>query len=535
MRWHRTPDSGDTGSQMRFPRFQAIRWLIPQTDTAALFRLLLLNLLVFGGVLAFDFVFWDDPISVTGNEALRQAWSWDNAGWIFDPGQSLRFMPLTWSLRKLVLISFGLNPGAFHAVNLGFHLAATGVLYLWVRNLARRREITEESARLTGFLCAAAWSIHPLRAEPVGWVTAQSYPIATFFGLLALFALERSWSTGSAMAWRWIALVAASALLSLLSYPVTLFLPLMLLVFSLYADLFRLDPEAPARRKIWIPIYAGLLLLAGAILQATVNVNATGAALAALPGADLPVSEKLMNACRTLPYHASSVIFPQGLTPARKFVAPTEFHSLLQAGTAAAALAAAILASAWFLRRQHLILAILLTWLLSLVPVLGVTTYFVVPSDRSTYFQHAILLAGLFLLLGPHFSKLGQQTRRIRVMVAAGVVAMVALIATSTAFQKTIWRDNIALLSHMLQQDLPDDFHALARILAARDSLARGQAALADAILAPLDPTAIQSLDVINRARTLYQILQDPERFRAFDQRFHALTNPLPDHPTGGQ
>ena len=53
---------------------------------------------VFGAVLGFDFVRWDDPVNITHNPLLSEPWSRDLLAKLVNGDTALRFKPLPWLL-----------------------------------------------------------------------------------------------------------------------------------------------------------------------------------------------------------------------------------------------------------------------------------------------------------------------------------------------------------------------------------------------------------------------------------------------------
>ena len=130
----------------------------------------------------------------------------------------MRFKPVHWLAGWILHRQFGLNPVAWHGFNLLLHVGVAVGFFLPLRQILARwsgEAATESMIESAAWLAAAAWALHPLRVEPVAWVTASTYPMATGW-LLMPFALylrahppgangfEMKWLLGS-----WIAAVFA--------------------------------------------------------------------------------------------------------------------------------------------------------------------------------------------------------------------------------------------------------------------------------------------------------------------------------------
>ena len=150
-----------------------------------------LTFLLFQQTLYFEFLYWDDHPMVVRNPVVLSGFS-DFSG-IFSINQNMRFMPVTWILCKALIAIFGLDHSAFHLANVSLHAFNSVMLaYLFLKafQINARRDTTLSNAHLVSALAfAALWAWHPMRVEPVSWVTAITYHTCTAFFLIALFAL----------------------------------------------------------------------------------------------------------------------------------------------------------------------------------------------------------------------------------------------------------------------------------------------------------------------------------------------------------
>jgi hypothetical protein len=96
-------------------------------------------LAVFGRVVSFDFVRWDDDINITQNPLLAAPWSWELLARLFESDQAMRFKPLHWLLDLAVHRLFGFDPRAWHALNLVLHALAAGLFFVVLRRIFQRQ------------------------------------------------------------------------------------------------------------------------------------------------------------------------------------------------------------------------------------------------------------------------------------------------------------------------------------------------------------------------------------------------------------
>jgi tetratricopeptide (TPR) repeat protein len=155
---------------------------------------------------------WDDDAHLTGNPCITGAKSlldiWTSA--------EARICPLTLTTFWLEYQIWGLNPLAFHLVNVGVH--ALNAVLLW-------RVLLGLGARAAWF-GAALWALHPVQVETVAWITELKNTQSVFFFLLTVLAFIR-WrkrETGRAG----YALVVLGSFLAMASKSSTVVLPMVL-------------------------------------------------------------------------------------------------------------------------------------------------------------------------------------------------------------------------------------------------------------------------------------------------------------------
>jgi hypothetical protein len=201
--------------------------------------------LIVAGVIAYwnsfqgDFVFDDRP-SILESPVIRS---------LGDPGRLL-----IGNSRPLVELTLALNyavgrldPWGYHLVNLLIHLAAGLALY----GLGRRTLLTEPLrvrfaafANPLAFSIALLWLLHPVQTQSVTYIIQRAESLMGFFALLTLYAVSR----------RWIVLAITACALGMLSKPVMVTIPLLVLAYdrTFFAGSVR---EAWRARR---PLYLGL-------------------------------------------------------------------------------------------------------------------------------------------------------------------------------------------------------------------------------------------------------------------------------------
>jgi len=140
--------------------------------------LIALIILVFGQVVHFDFVYYDDYVYTVGKINKGNLWSPQFLYWALTSTDDGFWAPLTKISHRVDTHVFGDNAHGHHLINLILH--TLNALILW-RVLCR---LTGDG--LLQFLSVCIFTLHPLRIEPVAWIAGRKDLLSTFFLLLML-------------------------------------------------------------------------------------------------------------------------------------------------------------------------------------------------------------------------------------------------------------------------------------------------------------------------------------------------------------
>ena len=88
------------------------------------------TLAVYGQILRFDFVEYDDPEYVSENPHVRAGITTEGLIWAFTSGHAGNWHPLTWISHMVDCQLFGLTSGMHHITNLLLHIANSLLLFL---------------------------------------------------------------------------------------------------------------------------------------------------------------------------------------------------------------------------------------------------------------------------------------------------------------------------------------------------------------------------------------------------------------------
>src|SRR5256712_9151107 len=210
-----------------------------RTSDPRLRRLLVVSALVTMGVLARgvgnDFVGWDDNLSFVNNPYYRGL-GWTELRWMLTATVTGHYIPVTWMTLGLDYVLWGMNPAGYHLTNLVLHALNTVLFALIaIRLLRLARPRTGETALWAGTVTAALFfSLHPLRAETVAWVTERRGLLSAFFTLVTALTYVRMAAAEGAPRRRWLAGSVGSYAMALASKAAVVPLPLVLLLMDVY-------------------------------------------------------------------------------------------------------------------------------------------------------------------------------------------------------------------------------------------------------------------------------------------------------------
>lgn len=170
-----------------------------------------------------SFLNWDDNVNFLDNPAYRGLGR-DQIRWALTSvlfGHYIPLTRLTWSLNYSL---GGMNPGGYHLVNVLLHAANAVLVYFVARRLLAaaggggaqdgRGEVDLGTA---GAFAALVFGLHPLRVEPVAWITGRADVLCATFALLAALAYLRGVEGGGAARPMFALLSAAALAAALLS------------------------------------------------------------------------------------------------------------------------------------------------------------------------------------------------------------------------------------------------------------------------------------------------------------------------------
>ena len=405
--------------------------------------LILLTLTAFWQVRNNGFINFDDDVYVVSNPHVNRGLSLKGALWAFTTTYAGNWHPLTWISHMLDVEIYGLRPGGHHLTSLFLHIANAVLLFLSLHQMTR-------APWRSGFV-AALFALHPLHVESVAWVAERKDVLSTFFWMLTLWAYVRY--APKPQTKRYL-LVALCLILSLLSKPMAVTLPFVLLLLDYWplgrfgrsvsksnVDTHTVMTRLPFSRLLSekIPLFA---LVA---LSCLVTIFAQWKGGAVKPLENFPLETRVANAVVSYVGYMWKMIWPKDL--AILYPHPLGFPLWQVAG--AIVLLAAITVFVFLAKRKHPCLVTGWLWYIgTLVPVIGfVQVGTQAMADRYTY----VPLIGLFVMISYGLPDLraGHRLRRF-IIPACGIFLLWGLVLI-TRSQLTLWKSDRALFEHTLR------------------------------------------------------------------------------------
>ncbi len=402
-----------------------------------------------------SFLNWDDNVNFLDNPAYRGL-GIENIRWAFTSMLFGHYIPLTRLTWSLNYVTGGMNPWGYHLLNLLLHAANTVLFYVVARRLlaAASGEGSQEGRRAPDIAAAAAvaalvFGVHPLRVEPVAWISGRADLLCALFVLVATWAYLRA-VEDPRPARRGPLLVSVAALAAaLLSKGVALPFVAALLLLDVY-------PLRRLARSGWRPLVREKIPhLLVTLVGAGIIVHAVRQGAVLTGAADYGAVARLTVAAYSFIASPVRFVWPAALSPLYEMPAQVS----LAEPRFGLAMGAAVLLTALLIVLRRRWPGGLAAWTFSalmLAPTSAALRRGVdLAPDRYSYLAGLgfVLLVGGAVLAGIRLVRRGALSRRVaRTATVAGVAAIVGLGATSWSLSE-VWRDSETLWGWAIELD----------------------------------------------------------------------------------
>ena len=380
-----------------------------------------------------QFVNWDDPYALTGNEQLGSS---GVVTWAFTTRLMGHFQPLAWLTWSAVSSLAGMTPAAFHSLSLIGHVVNAALVYLLTGGLATKAGVQPARVRVAAAAAALLFAVHPLRVEPVAWASAFPYVLSLTWLLAATLTFVR-YAEGGGNPHAWLAASVVAYAMSLLSRVAALGFPLVLLVVDVF-------PLRRARLSVLDKIPFALLAIVFGMLEA--------GSREAAPLEEIGLGPRLTMAAQAPLVYLGRMFVPLGRSPIDPLPISPVFAPVMLASTVLA-LAALTIVILRVRQRWPALAAGWVAYLVLLAPVVGLTpSGQTATADRYMYLPGVALsmLAGLAIAqVEPRFGG-----RRTSFAIVAGLTV---LLGAATWRTTTFWHDSMTLWTRALEFDSRND------------------------------------------------------------------------------
>jgi Tfp pilus assembly protein PilF len=402
----------------------------------------LLSVSVYLPSLENNFVNWDDPSYVYENPNLKSP-DTDFVKWAFSTSRTGYWHPLTWISLRADYAFWELNPEGYHLTSVLLHGLNTLLVVLLAGSLFMKGLPSQKGPVMFGAaVVGAMFGLHPFHVESVAWISERKDVLYSFFWLLSLLAYTGYAS--SAVVKRKVLLFLLcfmSFALSILSKPMAVTLPLVLLILDFYP--FRRLDQKGSFIKVALVEKLPFFLLSFVVSFVTIMGQKQEGAITAIEY--LSFGKRVSGAIRAIGVYLAKTVWPADLVP----FYPLDLNISLLTWENMLALVfvlsfTAISIKLW--RRIPLLLACWGYFLITLLPVLGIVQVgSQAMADRYMYLP----ILGPLMIIGALGSIAWEKGKTVRYLFVALFLSFSVFISVITVKQIPVWKDSISLWEYV--------------------------------------------------------------------------------------
>ncbi len=423
---------------------------------------------------------WDDGEYVLNNPYIRSI-NLAFLRWAFFDFHASNWHPLTWISHAIDYAIWGLNPLGHHLTSVILHAVNASLVVVLIMRLQEIATGTRPGGQGTslpderGMLIAAGvtgllFGLHPLHVESVAWIAERKDLLCALFFLLSIMAYLRyllpsppspplkggevvvplPWRERGGVRGKWYFLSLSFFILALMSKPMAVSLPVVLLILDWY----------PFRRLRSVKKALALLVekfpfIAVSLVSSLLTILAQRAGGAIVEIQTLPLSSRLLVAAQSLLVYLWKMAVPRDLIPYYPY--PKDI-SLLSAGfLLALALVVGITIFCIIIAKRHKLgLAAWGYYVVTLLPVIGIVQVGSQSmADRYTYLPSLAPFLIIAVAISWSYNKIMRLNRLGSVIIIlfliAGIVTFSGLSFLSIR-QMHIWENSLFLWSYVIEK-----------------------------------------------------------------------------------
>ncbi len=377
---------------------------------------------------------WDDQFYIIDNPYIREISS-RFFTWAFTNPYYGNWHPLTTIVNAVEFHFFGIEPFGYHLVNNFLHSIDTFLVFLLAYKLISLGSNKGRGALIGALVAAMLFGLHPVHVESVAWVSELKDALCALFYLLAILSYLKYASQGQRT---FYFLTIASFMLALISKPMAVSLPLVLLILDFY-PLKRLDLKSLIEK---VPFF----FLSAVSSALTVWAQRSGESIVALE--THTAMERVSTTVNGYAFYIYKLLLPANLSPFYPFPAgegllnPTFMASFL------IFIFITILSIA-LLKRSRIYLASWLFFVVTLLPVIGIVQVGgQAAADRYMYIPSLAPFVLIGSWAGCAFEAEG---KKIRVSFSVAAVAVLSILSILTFRQIYFWKGPVELWSRAIE------------------------------------------------------------------------------------
>jgi hypothetical protein len=403
-------------------------------DIAVCFFIAVITLSVYGRVVTYDFVNFDDNLYVTANRNVQSGITLKNIIWAFSFNEVAYWHPLSLISHMIDCRLFGLNPGMHHLINLFLHIASSILLFIILKQAT--------GALWRSAIVASLFAIHPINVESVAWIAERKNVLSTLFWMLTMFAYI--FYAKRPAIYRYLT-VMFFFVLGLLSKPMLVTLPFVLLLFDFW-PLERIKPgsEKGILSKI---ILEKVPLIILSLISVVISSFSLKYARLFVSQESVPFDLRIANAFVSYLRYIAKTVWPQNLAVYYPFPSAVPLWHIIGSVIFILAVSAFVLLSA---KKRGYIFTGWFWYAGTLLPITGIVQGGLWPAmaDRWAY----IPVAGFLILLIWGLHELFVERLKIKkLLIYLTGIACLSIMVPAAYLQVGYWKNSYTLFKHALE------------------------------------------------------------------------------------